>query len=162
MREQQLKTWSELLLKYHKHTNQVNLNINDGDGPLFINESISRRLPADGRLLVLQQFEKTEHAAALDKNKIQWEVYRNRLDDLAVDLYEWASANRLTGTVCTLYELANDVAGQKLHGLDLNVLIKTLEQLEKMGKMEDKGTCELMRSDDNQVQGVKFLEPKYA
>lgn len=151
VREQQLNTWSDLLLKYHKHANQCNLNVNDESSPLFINESINRRLPLEGRQLVLDQLERTGHAAALDKNKTQWEIYWYTLDELANLLYKWASDNGLTGTVCTLYELTNgdDSAGQEFHGLDQSVLLKALKQLEQSGK------CEVISFDDN--QGVKFF-----
>lgn len=146
-----MKTWSDLLLKYQKHVRQANLNINDDSSPLFSNETINRRLPIDGRLQVLEQLEKTKHAAALDKTRLQWQIYWYTLDEWANLLYKWASENALIGSVCTLYELTNgeDSVDQEFHELDQSVLLKVLQQLEQEGK------CELISFDDN--QGVKFF-----
>lgn len=146
-----MRTWAELLLKYHKHINQSNLNINDDASPLFNNQGINRHLPLDGRLLVLEELEKTQHAAALDKKRNQWEIYWYTLDEWANLLYKWAGENALIGSVCTLYEITNgdDTIGQEFHGLDESVLLKALQQLEQNGK------CELISFDDN--QGVKFF-----
>lgn len=151
VREQQLTTWAELLLKYQKHINQVNLNVNDESSPLFFNEPLNRRLNSEGRQLILEHLEQTGHASALDKKKTEWEIYWYTLDELGNMLYKWASDSGHTGSVCTLYELSkgDDAAGQDFHGIDENVLLKALQKLETTGK------CEVISFDDN--QGVKFF-----
>lgn len=150
-REQQLKTWAELLLKYQKSIKQANLNVNDDSSPLFHNESLNRRLSPDGRLLILEQLEITQHAAALDKKRSQWEIYWYTLDEWANLVYKWAADNGMVGSVCTLFEITNgdDSVDQEFHGLDESVLRKALQLLEQSGK------CELITFDDN--QGVKFF-----
>lgn len=131
--------------------NQVNININDESGPLFFNKTLNRRLPLEGRQLVLEQLESTEHACALDKKKTQWEIYWYTLDELGNMLYKWASDSGHIGSVCTIYELSkgDDTTGQDFHGIDENVLLKALQKLESSGK------CEVISFDDN--QGVKFF-----
>lgn len=151
VRDQQLNTWADLLLKYQKHKNEALLNVNDENSPLFYNETINRRLPVDGRLLVLQQLEKSGHASAVDKQKTQWEIYWFTLDEWANLIYGWASDNAMIGTVCTLYELGNgeDSVNQDFHQLENSVLLKALKRLEVSGK------CEVISFDDQ--EGVKFF-----
>lgn len=150
-REVQLNTWADLVLKYQKHTNQAILNVNDENTELFINKELNRRLPNDGRLLVLEHLERTEHAAPIDKKRNTWEIYWNTLDEWANMIYKWATDNAMTGTVCTLFEITNgdQSTDQEFHELDAAVLLKAIKRLEAAGK------CEHISFDDN--EGVKFF-----
>ncbi|XP_058831636.1 vacuolar protein-sorting-associated protein 25 [Topomyia yanbarensis] len=149
-KEHQLATWKSLLLDYQNHNRQAILNINE-DSALFVNESISRKLSPEGRLWIMEELTKSGNAAPLDKRKQQWEVYWHTLEEWSALVYDWAVANGMTNTVCTLYELvAGDTSvGEEFHGLDLNVFKKALKLLETKGK------CELIEFDDN--EGVKFF-----
>lgn len=151
VREVQLNTWSDLILKYQKSINQALLNVNDENTELFNNNEINRRLPVDGRLLILDQLERTAHAAPIDKKRNTWEIYWFTLDEWANQIYKWAIDNGMTGSVCTLFELTNGdhSTDQEFHGLDPGVLLKALKLLEQAGK------CELISFDDN--EGVKFF-----
>lgn len=138
-------------MKYQKHLNQAILNVNDETTELFINKELNRRLSNEGRLLIMDQLERTGHASPMDKNRNTWEIYWITLDDLANFVYRWAADNAMTNTVCTLFEITNGdmSAGQEFHELDQGVLLKALKLLEKSGK------CELISFDDN--EGVKFF-----
>lgn len=146
-----MNTWADLVLKYQKAKNQAVININDENTELFVNKTINRRLPVDGRLLVMEHLEKTSHAAAIDKKRTQWEIYWNTLDELANIIYKWAIDNGMTNTVCTLFEITNgdNSVNEEFHELDQSVLIKALKLLEQSHK------CELISFDDN--EGVKFF-----
>lgn len=149
-RELQISTWSDLILKYHRHIKQGILSLND-DSTLFCNESINRKLPYDGRLLILGELAKSGNASPLDKKRMQWEIYWHPLDEWAEIIYKWATDMGMTNTVCTIFELINgdNTTGEEFHGLDEQILIKALRTLETKGK------CELIMFDDN--QGVKFF-----
>lgn len=66
-------------------------------------------------------------------------------------IYEYITARGLQGSVLTLYELSqgDDVQGEEFFEIQHEVLVKTLQVLEKDRK------CELILSDDD--QGVKFF-----
>ncbi|XP_055629216.1 vacuolar protein-sorting-associated protein 25 [Toxorhynchites rutilus septentrionalis] len=147
---QQLSTWKTLVLDYQKHIHQAILNINE-DSLLFANESISRKLPYEGRLWLLEELEKSGNAAPLDKRKQQWEIYWHTLDEWSAIIHDWATANGMINTVCTLFELSagDNTVGEEFHGLDKDVLKKALRVLESKGK------CEIIAFDDN--EGVKFF-----
>ena len=149
-RERQLSTWADLVQNYQKYRNQALINITE-ETPLFYNESIKRKLPLDGIILVLEELSKIGHSSPVDKNKTQWEIYWHTLDEWGNIIYDWATENGMTNTVCTIFELieGENSVGQEFHGLDQSVIIKALKIL------EDKGKCELMLFDDS--EGVKFF-----
>lgn len=150
-REQQVSTWADLVLRYHSHHKQTTLSLNDATLPLFNNADLKRQLPTEGRQLILDHLEKRGNAAAMDKKRQQWEIYWHALDEWATIIYQWATANGMTNTVCTLFELtAGDASvGEEFHGLDEAVLRKALQNLEQRQK------CELISIDDS--EGVKFF-----
>lgn len=139
-----------MILDFQKHGKQAVLNINEDSAP-FVNESISRKLSPEGRLWVMEALEKSGNAAPVDKRKQQWEVYWHTLDEWSVIVHEWAVANGMTNTVCTIFELVagDHTVGEEFHGLDQTVVKKALKVL------ESKGRCELIAFDDN--EGVKFF-----
>ncbi|XP_053659046.1 vacuolar protein-sorting-associated protein 25 [Anopheles marshallii] len=149
-KEQQLATWTELVLNYQKHERQALLNIAE-DTPLFVNQELGRKLPPEARLWVMEELAKTGHAATTDKRKQQWEVYWHTLDEWSTILYDWAAGSGTTNTVCTLYELVagDNTIGEEFYGLDEGVLKKALKVLEARSR------CELIAFDDN--EGVKFF-----
>lgn len=138
------------MLKYFKYKNQAVLNIGD-DSELWSNESINRKMGADGKLLILEELQKKQNAQPLDKKRTQWEIYWHTLDEWASLIHNWAVENGQTNTVCTLFELTNgdNTDTEEFYGLDQGVLVKALKVLESRGK------CELIMFDDN--QGVKFF-----
>ena len=150
-KEQQMKTWKSLLLNYQKHKNQAVININE-DLPPFVNEGINRKLPEEGRMMVLEELSKSGNAFCQDKkSRQQWEVYWHTLDEWSTIIYNWAVNNGMTNTVCTIFELTcgDNTVGEEFYGLDQGVLRKALKVL------EEKGRCEVIEFDEN--EGVKFF-----
>lgn len=148
-REVQLNTWADLVMNYQKSLKQSVININDENTELFVNKELNRRLPVDGRLLVMDTLEKTAHASPIDpKKRDQWEIYWYTLDEFANLIYTWASDNAMTGSVCTTFEIANgeNSTDRKFYGLSDEILLKALRKLEQTGK------CELIGD-----EGVKFF-----
>ena len=68
-------------------------------------------------------------------------------------LYTWIESNGMTDTVCTLYELhsGDDTVNEEFHGIDINVLLKALQALEKRGK------AQVFTAEDPAEVGVKFF-----
>ncbi|XP_005183387.1 vacuolar protein-sorting-associated protein 25-like [Musca domestica] len=150
-RQQQLNVWSELFLKYLKHLNKFTVNINEGSFPLYYNESLNRRLSPSMILQILQKLQSTGHAQPLDKKRQEWQVYWHTLEEYGNMIYDWIQETGQTGSVCTLYEIANgeSTEDKEFHGIDENVLVNVLRLL------EDKGRCELIEMDGS--YGVKFF-----
>lgn len=142
--------WSALVLNYQKHLKQCILNINE-DSALFNNEALNRKLPLEGRSLILEELSKSGNAATTDKKKIIWEVYWHTLEEWGNMIYNWVIENGMTNTVCTLFELVSgDVSSNKeFYGLEQGILLKALRTL------ENKNKCEIIMYDDN--EGVKFF-----
>ncbi|XP_030377246.1 vacuolar protein-sorting-associated protein 25 [Scaptodrosophila lebanonensis] len=150
-RQQQLKVWSDLFLKYLKHSNKFTLNINEQDLPLFHNESLKRRLPPEFVLTILEHLQRSGHAAPLDKRRQEWQVYWYTLDEYGNMVYEWVQETGQVNSVCTIYEIAKgeNTTQCQFHGVDEAVLVNALRLL------EEKGKCELIELDDS--HGVKFF-----
>lgn len=119
--------------------------------PLFNNTNINRRLPSEAVLLILEELGKSGNASPLDKSKQRWLVYWHTLEEWGDIIYNWAQESGFIGSVCTLFELTQgeDTTDQEFHGLDTEVLIRSLRMLENARK------AELILFDDN--QGVKFF-----
>lgn len=148
-RETQLNTWADLVMKYQKSIKQTVLNINDENTDLFVNKELNRRLNVDGRTLVMNQLEKSSHAAPVDPKKRDiWDVYWFTLDEWSNMIYKWVSDNAMLGQVCTTFEITNgdNSIDQEFYGLSNDILLKILRRLEQSGR------CELI--DD---EGVKFF-----
>ncbi|XP_045774587.1 vacuolar protein-sorting-associated protein 25-like isoform X2 [Maniola jurtina] len=151
-RAKQLEAWQQLIAEYLKTTKQSTIDIRESqNSPLFNNSSINRKLSQEAILTILEDMAKNGRAAPVDKSKNVWEIYWHSLDEWGNMIYNWASLNGMTNSVCTLFELreGDNSVGEEFHGLDMNILIKALKSLEVKGK------CELMEFDDN--QGVKFF-----
>lgn len=102
-------------------------------------------------LQILQKLQSTGHAQPLDKKRQEWQVYWHTLEEYGNMIYDWIQETGQTGSVCTLYEIANgeSTEDKEFHGIDENVLVNVLRLL------EDKGRCELIEMDGS--YGVKFF-----
>lgn len=71
----------------------------------------------------------------------------------ASELTKWVSDTGQSGTVCTLYEIreGDAVGGAQFKGVGDNTLRKAIEVLEAQGR------ATLIRGDDVDSDGVKFL-----
>lgn len=145
---EQLRTWTKLVLDYQKYHKKCTLDLGD-DTKVFRNENLNRKLPLDGQILVLGELEKSGNAYAMDKRRLQWEVYWYPLAELGNIIYNYINRNGLNNTVCTVFELVSgeDTSQEEFHGLDESVVLKSLKILQSNGK------CEVF--DDG--EGVKFF-----
>ncbi|XP_017487408.1 PREDICTED: vacuolar protein-sorting-associated protein 25-like [Rhagoletis zephyria] len=150
-RNQQIKVWSDLFLRYLKHLNKFQVNINENGFPLFYNEALKRRLSAETILHILEQLQRTGHAAPLDKRRVEWQVYWYTLEEYANMVYDWIQQTGQMNTICTLYEIASgdNSEGMEFHGIDEAVLLNAMRVL------ENKGKCEVVQLDDS--YGIKFF-----
>lgn len=148
--EQQLKVWTNLVIKYHKFNKKCSCNVNE-DIELFKNSEINRMLPVDGRILVMEELAKRGLAECQDKKRSQWQIFWFTLDELGEMAYTFANDNAMTNTVCTLFELCqgDNTVDQEFYGIDNSVMVKALKTLEVKGK------CEVIIDDD--MEGVKFF-----
>lgn len=160
-RQKQLSVWCDLFLKYLKHLNIYNINVNESAFPLYYNETLNRRLSPSMILLILERLQSSGHAQPLDANRMEWLVYWHTLEEYGNIIYEWMRETGQLNTVCTLYELiAGDASVEKeFHNMDENLLLLVLRLL------ENKSKCELIISesgDDKEGDmgcsyGVKFF-----
>lgn len=150
-RAKQLSAWRSLVLDYCQKNRITVLDIREAaaSSPLFHNKRIERQLDEEEILIVLRELEKHGNLEWTDKSKRRCSVYWRSPEEWGSLIYQFAKENGLTNTVCTIYELqeGDDAAGQPFHGLDTELLIKSLKSL------EIKNQCELF--DGN--EGVKFL-----
>lgn len=150
-KEKQLAAWKNLVLDYYRATKQSILDLREiHSSPLFNNTAIQRKLSVDVVQLILDNLFKSNNAMPLDKSKQRWLVYWHTFEEWGDIIYSWVQDKGLVNSVCTLFELAqgNDTVDQEFHGLDIEVLTRSLKTLEAQEK------AELMTFDDS--QGVKF------
>jgi len=151
----QCEAWSELILSYYKHNKEYRLDVTEAHGsPLFSNEAIKRKLAMDDIRMVLDTLAKTGHVewdneTAKERCYVMWRTPAEWGDQL----YTWIESNGMTNTVCTLYELhsGDDTVNEEFHGIDINVLLKALQALEKRGK------AQVFTAEDPSEVGVKFF-----
>ncbi|XP_062518764.1 vacuolar protein-sorting-associated protein 25-like [Corticium candelabrum] len=156
-RQKQIEAWCDLVLAYHRHLKLYTLDLSEAqNSALFSNSKLNRRLPLDGILLVLEML--------CERGNVEWEDARKKQrcsvmwrtpEEWAALVYNWASSNGMTNTVCTLYELhsGDDTENEEFHGIELWLLNRALRVMEKQGKAELLAGS----SPDGSDSGVKFF-----
>ena len=165
----QMEAWRQLVLSYYKHHKEYRLDVTEAhSSALFSNESIKRRLAMEDIRTVLDTLAKSGH--------VEWDNDDNQKDNEGGKggknvtkercyvmwrtpsewgdlIYKWIEQNGMTDTVCTLYELhsGDDTAQEEFHGIDINVLLKALQALERRGK------AQVFTAEDPSEVGVKFF-----
>lgn len=154
-RASQLRSWSSLIQAYCRHHRLFKLHIVDAlDWSLFYNTNIKKRLSAKDVRLVIEYMvsrEGDERAEWIGSQKATAWIWWRKAEEWAVLLEHWVDHTGQKGTVLTLYELVEGEATeqQDFHGLDMDVLHKSLNTLVKSGK------AQVFGGDDQ--QGVKFF-----
>uniref|UniRef100_T1JMR6 Vacuolar protein-sorting-associated protein 25 n=1 Tax=Strigamia maritima TaxID=126957 RepID=T1JMR6_STRMM len=154
-RKKQVDAWRSLILSYHKFYKQYVLDTTEAqNSPLFYNVELNKsigKLPVDVIQIILEDLRQKGDCEWIDKQKKRCYVYWRTPSEWGKQIYDWVSANGMTGTVCTLYELCNgdDTQGEEFHGINSSVLMKALKILEAERK------AEIMSFDGN--EGVKFF-----
>ena len=154
-RAKQIEAWTDLILSYYKHHKLYRLDITEAQAdPLFNNSAISRKLSMGDIIKILDMLAKSGHVEWDDvREKKQCYLMWRNPNEWADMIYSWVSANGMTDTVCTLFELhsGDDTNDEEFHGIDINVLRKALQVLERRGK------AQIFSAENPQEEGVKFF-----
>ncbi|WEW55732.1 hypothetical protein PRK78_001165 [Emydomyces testavorans] len=152
----QLHKWSALIQSYCRHHRLFRLSLVHAlDTPLFHNKTIRKRLSlGDARRIVdwmcgVEGGRRAEWVEAGGKS-VAW-IWWRRPEEWAGVIADWVEETAQKNTVLTLYELTEGEAtiSQEFHGMDPDVLQKSLHVLVKRGKAQVFG--------DEDQQGVKFF-----
>jgi ESCRT-II complex subunit VPS25 len=149
-REKQLALWRELILTYHTRQKRNDLIVHDC--ALWRNARVRRQLTAEAIRTVCNDFVRSGHGEWADAQKTQIRILWRKPEQLATDIYKWAGANGLVGSVCTIYELhsGEDVSGTSFQGADEELLRRALAILEEQGK------CVVFKGETSEEDGIKF------
>jgi ESCRT-II complex subunit VPS25 len=156
-RSAQLSKWSSLVQSYCRHHRIYKLLLSDAiESPLFNNAKINRRLSAQDAKVVIDYMASNE-----GDNRAEWMgppnekasawIWWRKPEEWAGVLESWVDETGQKGTVLTLYELVEGEATERqdFHGLDMEVLRKSL------GTLVKKGRAQVFGSEGQ--EGVKFF-----
>ena len=106
--------------------------------PLFNNTSIKRRLSDEAVATILEDLCSRGNLEWTDKSKKRAHIYWRSPEEWGSLIYTYVKERGMTNTVCTFYELTegSDTVEQKFHGLENELLIKSLQTLEHQRKAE--------------------------
>lgn len=156
-RNAQLSKWSTVIQAYCRHNRIYRLSLVDAvKSPLFRNAEIRKRISLMDARTVLQWMaseegeRRAEWTGRAEEKATAW-VWWRRPEEWAELLAGWVEETGQKGTVLTLYEIVNGASSvdQEFHGMDREVLMRSLGILVKRGK------AQVFGSEDQ--QGVKFF-----
>ena len=106
--------------------------------PLFNNTTIKRRLSDESVSQVLEDLQSRGNLEWLDKSKKRAYIYWRSPEEWGSLIYTYVKDRGMVNTVCTLYELTEgaDSVEQQFHGLESDLLIKSLKTLELQSKAD--------------------------
>jgi ESCRT-II complex subunit VPS25 len=156
-RSAQLSKWSSLVQSYCRHHRIFKLLLSDAlESPLFHNAKVKRRLSAQDAKAVIDYMTSKEgdnHAEWIGPpgEKASAWIWWRKPEEWAGMLEAWVDETGQKGAVLTLYELVEGEAteGQEFHGMDMELLRKSLGTLIKKGKAQVFG--------GEGQEGVKFF-----
>jgi ESCRT-II complex subunit VPS25 len=154
-RESQLARWSELVQSYCRHGRIFKLTFVDAlEKPLFHNSHLKKRLSAkDAKDVIDYMVSERGDARAewLGPDKSSAWIWWRKPEEWATLIASWVDETGQKGSVLTLYELVDGEATerQEFHGMDMEVLRRSLNTLAKKGKAQVFGEAD--------QQGVKFV-----
>lgn len=167
--DKQSSLWGSLILAYCKHQKVFIVSPSE-DIPLWHNQDINRRLPAEAAVSFLDELVAAGHAVWLDPKqsrsshssssnlaggagKTRCLILWRRLPEVAADIANWAANAGVSDSVMLVDELSSgpEVRGTELEGLHREVLVRALQLLEAQGKVR------LFKGNTPEEEGVKFL-----
>jgi ESCRT-II complex subunit VPS25 len=156
-RSAQLSKWSSLVQSYCRHHRIFKLLLSDAlESPLFHNAKLKRRLSAQDAKAVIDYMTSKEgdnHAEWIGPpgEKASAWIWWRKPEEWAGMLEAWVDETGQKGKVLTLYELVAGEAteGQEFHGMDMELLRKSLGTLIRKGKAQVFG--------GEGQEGVKFF-----
>lgn len=152
-----MEGWSALILAYCRHHKIFVLDLPtalSNSLSLFHNQAIERRLTSEALRAVFEHLHGQGQCEWLDgKDKNTSLIFWKTPTEWGNLIYSWAVNTGNTDTVCTIFELTegDDIAGQEFAGIDDRALVKALTTLEQQRK------AEIIRDDNDDIQGVKFF-----
>eukprot|EP01035_Chromulina_nebulosa_P017233 gene17233-22759_t len=150
-RSKQLDQWAQLILKHHSINNIYKMT--PSSYIYFSNDSINRKLSNEGIISVINYLISKGYAEWEDHTNTTLKIYWRSPDSMADELYDWVVNNGFTNNVLTVYELhsSEDHINSTLYGVDILIVRKVLNILEKKGK------CKIIPGLTPEEDGVKFL-----
>lgn len=146
----QIDAWRSVVLDYCRRGGLTTIDVTElSSSPLFNNTAIKRRLPDEAIATVLEDLQSRGNIEWIDKSKKRAHVYWRSPEEWGSLIYNYVKDRGMVNTVCTFYELTEgaDTVDQNFHGLENELLIKSLKTLEIQRKAE-------IFPDD---EGVKFF-----
>eukprot|EP00531_Pseudo-nitzschia_arenysensis_P016201 CAMPEP_0116142244 /NCGR_PEP_ID=MMETSP0329-20121206/14806_1 /TAXON_ID=697910 /ORGANISM="Pseudo-nitzschia arenysensis, Strain B593" /LENGTH=176 /DNA_ID=CAMNT_0003637469 /DNA_START=271 /DNA_END=801 /DNA_ORIENTATION=- len=150
-RQKQLALWRELILNYHTKHKLKTLVVHECS--LWKNDAIGRKLDKESIDIICKDLVASGHGEWLDEEMTSCRILWRKPEELATDVYEWATATGNIGGICTLYELhsGEDVSGTSFEGIDEELLRRALAIL------EDEGKCTVFQGETSSEDGIKFF-----
>lgn len=154
-RQAQLKKWSAFIRDYCRHHKIFQLSLVDlEDNPLFYNARLNKKLAIKDMVEVVDHMaskEGDERAEWLSATKSAAWIWWRKPEEWGNLIAGWVDETGQKGSVLTLYEIVQGEAteSQEFHGMDMEVLHKSLNVLAK------KGSAQVFGTEDQ--QGVKFF-----
>ncbi|KAF4214940.1 hypothetical protein CNMCM8980_008831 [Aspergillus fumigatiaffinis] len=156
----QLQKWSSLIQSWCRHHRIYRLSLIEAiESPLFHNATLRKRLTLSEARAVLDWMAKSEEeggggrrAEWIDggSKSVAW-IWWRRPEEWAGIVADWVEATGQKNVVLTVYELLEGEAtmSQEWHGMDADVMLKSLNVLVKRGKAQVFGS--------EGQEGVKFF-----
>jgi ESCRT-II complex subunit VPS25 len=154
-RSSQLASWETTILTYCRFHKIYQLSIVESfSTPLFTNSTLSRKLSIPDIRTVLEHMSSNEGGNRVewtDKSKTKVWVWWRKPEEWADIIYAWVEGTGQKGSVLTVWEISqgDGSRGSELHGLDAEVVNKSLQVLVKRGKAQIFG--------EGEGKGVKFF-----
>ncbi|KAJ6004478.1 hypothetical protein N7522_006123 [Penicillium canescens] len=175
-RQDQLRKWSDLIQSWCRHHRQYRLSLIEAvESPLFHNATLRKRLDIREARAVVDWMTKSEEeggggrraewipdagggssAGVMGSSQgqgpraVAW-IWWKRPEEWADLLVEWVEGTGQRGSVLTVYELiqGEGTISQEFHGMDTDVMLRSLNVLVKRGKAQIFGS--------EGQEGVKFF-----
>ena len=143
-RSKQLKIWKDYILNYHKENKCFIL-----DHSIFTNKRLDRKCNQEFIQIIIQELVNSKNLLVLSSKQV---VLTFSINEWGEQIYNYYKERGQIGHVLTWFEIIN-TDNQDFTGIDVDLLGKVLENLEKEGKAAVfKGSnC------DDQNAGVKFF-----
>lgn len=154
-RASQLARWSSLVQSYCRHGRKFKLTLVEAlETPLFHNAKIKKRLSfkyAKDLVDYMTSEEGDARAEWVGPDRSSAWIWWRKPEEWATLILSWVEETGQKGSVLTLYELIESEATEKqdFHGMDMDVMRKSLNTLAKKGKAQVFGEAD--------QQGVKFI-----
>ncbi|KAL4910671.1 hypothetical protein BDW74DRAFT_172145 [Aspergillus multicolor] len=159
----QFKEWSSIIQSWCRHHRIYKLNLVEAiESQLFRNTTIKKQLSLNDARAVLEWMSKPEEergggrrAELVDTNSKTaawiWWVWWRRPEEWAEIIGDWIDRTGQKNVVLTFYELLEGEAtvSQEWHGMDPEVMMKSLNVLVKQGKAQIFG--------NEGQEGIKFF-----